>query len=53
MKKDSYITIPSIMVELKMSDYGVRRNINILKEMGKLERQGSNKKGKWIIKIDE
>ncbi len=53
MRENPYITIPEIMVEVNMSDYGVRRNINILKEMGKLERQGSNKKGKWIIKIDE
>ena len=46
MRENPYIMIPAIMVEVNMSDYGVRRNINILKEMGKLERQGANKKRK-------
>lgn len=45
--KNSTITITAIMKELQMSDSGVRKNIDKLKEMGILERQGSNKKGKY------
>ena len=51
--KNSTITITAIMKELQMSDSGVRKNIDKLKEMGILERQGSNKKGRWIIKIEK
>lgn len=43
------ITISQLMIELSLSDSGVRKNISKLKELGIIKREGSNKTGYWKI----
>ena len=47
LRETPELTVPAIMEKLKLSDYGVRKNIKILKEY--IERIGSNKTGYWKI----
>ena len=50
MKKDSKITIKELALRLDMSESGIKKAINKLKNMGKIERVGSAKGGHWEIK---
>jgi len=50
MKKDSKITIKELALRLDMSESGIKKAINRLKNMGKIERVGSAKGGHWEIK---
>lgn len=43
------ITISQLIIELSLSDSGVRKNISKLKELGIIKREGSNKTGYWKI----
>lgn len=43
------ITISQLMIELSLSDSGVRKNISKLKDLGIIKREGSNKSGYWKI----
>ena len=49
VENNNYITQPEIAKELDKATNTVYRNIKILKDMGILERVGSNKKGYWRI----
>ena len=48
--ENAFITVAEIMQLLDMSDYGVRKNIKVLKDIGLIKRVGSNKTGHWEIK---
>ena len=49
VENNNYITQPEIAKELDKATNTVYRNIKVLKDMGILERVGSNKKGYWRI----
>lgn len=49
MKRKPSITIKEICAALPMSDKGVRKNINKLKEQGRLRRVGPDKAGSWQV----
>lgn len=49
MKRKPSITIKEICAALPMSDKGVRKNINKLKEQGRLRRVGPDKGGSWQV----
>jgi ATP-dependent DNA helicase RecG len=50
MTKDPYITSSELALQLKITDRAVRKNIASLKEATILEREGSNRTGKWIVR---
>lgn len=49
IKENPSITQKEIAKELKMTRDGVKYNMNVLKEMSIISREGSTKKGKWKI----
>ena len=49
VENNNYITQPEIAKELDKATNTVYQNIKVLKDMGILERVGSNKKGYWRI----
>ena len=49
IKENPSITQKEIAKELKMTRDGVKYNMNVLKEMRIISREGSTKKGKWKI----
>ena len=49
VKNNNHITQPEIAKELDKATNTIYRNIKVLKDMGILERVGSNKKGYWRI----
>ncbi len=49
MKRKPSITIKELCAALPMSDKGVRKNINKLKEQGRLRRIGPDKGGSWQV----
>lgn len=49
IKENPSITQKEIAKELKMTRDGVKYNMNVLKEMSIISREGSTKKGKWQI----
>lgn len=50
MDKDPEITQVKLMEELDLSRKQVQKIIKDLQEDGLVERQGSNRSGKWIVK---
>ena len=48
-RENPSITQKEIAKELKMTRDGVKYNMNVLKEMSIISREGSTKKGKWKI----
>ena len=49
MQKDSAITASKLAAQFAMSEYGTRKNIANLKELGIIERVGSDKNGTWKV----
>jgi predicted HTH transcriptional regulator len=49
LKRDPEITMKDLSEELKVTPGKIRYYIDILKESGLLEREGSTKKGRWIV----
>lgn len=49
MRNNPKITAVKIAQEFGMSEYGIRRNIAKLKELGLIERIGSDKNGTWKV----
>ena len=49
VENNNHITQPEIAKELDKATNTIYRNIKVLKDMGILERVGSNKKGYWRI----
>ena len=49
IKNNPSITQKEIAKELEMTRDGVKYNMNVLKEMGLISREGATKKGKWRI----
>ena len=49
MQKDSAITASKLAAQFAMSEYGTRKNIAKLKELGIIERVGSDKNGTWKV----
>ena len=49
IKENPSITQKEIAKELKMTRDGVKYNMNVLKEMSIISREGSTKKGNWKI----
>ena len=49
MQKDSAITASKLAAQFAMSEYGIRKNIAKLKELGIIERVGSDKNGTWKV----
>lgn len=50
MKEDSAITQVRLMEEFDLTRKQVQKIIKDLREDGFVERQGSNRSGKWIVK---
>ena len=50
MKEDSAITQVRLMEEFDLTRKQVQKIIKDLREDGLVERQGSNRSGKWIVK---
>ena len=50
MKEDGTISSETIAEKLGMTARGVRKNIEILKNLGIIDRVGARKKGSWIVK---
>ena len=50
IKKNPSITQVEMAKALDLTRDGISYNIKILKEKGKIERDGATKNGKWIIK---
>ena len=48
-RENPSITQKEISKELQMTRDGVKYNMNVLKEMNIISREGSTKKGKWKI----
>ena len=49
MRENPRITIKEIAQRLDVSVRGVKYNINLLKENGRIERRGSTKSGTWVV----
>ena len=49
MQKDPAITASKLAEQFAMSEYGIRKNIAKLKELGIIERVGSDKNGTWKV----
>ena len=49
MKEDPMITAAKLARQFGMSEYGIRKNIAKLKEVGVIERLGSDKTGSWKV----
>lgn len=49
MKRDGTLTGAQISAELWMSKRAVQRNVRVLREKGYIHREGSHRKGVWII----
>lgn len=49
IKLDASISRPSIAEKLSITDAQVRTGLNYLKDNGRIHREGSARKGKWII----
>ena len=49
MQKDPAITASKLAAQFGMSEYGIRKNIAKLKELGIIERVGSDKNGTWKV----
>jgi ATP-dependent DNA helicase RecG len=49
LKRDPEITMKDLSEELKVTPGKIRYYIDILKKSGLLEREGSTKKGRWIV----
>ena len=49
MKRDGTLTGAQIGAELWMSKTAVQRNVRVLREKGYIHREGSHRKGIWII----
>lgn len=50
MKEESTITQVKLMEEFNLTRKQVQKIIKELREDGLVERQGSNRSGKWIVK---
>ena len=50
MKEESTITQVKLMEEFGLTRKQVQKMIKDLREAGLLERQGSNRAGKWVVK---
>ena len=50
MKDNPAITQVKLMEELELSRKQIQKLIKDLQEEGLVERQGSNRSGKWIVK---
>ena len=53
LKAEPELTIPELADSLCVSERQVRRVMAALRESGKLDRQGSNKKGRWIVTLPD
>lgn len=53
IREDNSITMSEIARQLDISPKKVRHAIDILKEQGTIEREGSDRKGRWKILTDE
>lgn len=49
LKDNPKAMVAMMMVQLSMSDYGIRKNLKALKEKGLIERIGSDKTGYWKV----
>ena len=49
MRKNPSITIAELVSELGMSRSGISKQIAKLKADGVIEREGSDKKGYWVV----
>lgn len=49
MKINSSITRKEIANRLQITEDGIKYNINVLKRLGIIKREGSTKKGTWVI----
>jgi predicted ArsR family transcriptional regulator len=50
LRRDGTQTAADLASLIGVTDKTIKRHIKILRELGLLEREGSNKSGRWVIK---
>jgi ATP-dependent DNA helicase RecG len=53
MGENPRITVKAMAIALRINERNVKKHINALKELGRIERIGANKGGYWVVKLSD